>query len=216
MSPEHFKFLTALLHRECGLILDEDKTYLEESRLAPVARQFGRKDIDDLIPNVMATAPQQAIAAIVDAMVTNERYFFRDRQPFTHFATETLPALIKARRDVKRLQIWSAAASTGQEAYSLAMILSTYAEQLNLLKDVSPLREFDAIFCRNVLIYFHTDRRRNVLDQISKALRPDGTLYLGGSATITRISLVFTPVDDARGMYHPVPQQSEIQAARST
>ena len=130
MSPEYFKFLTALLRRECGLILDEDKTYLAESRLAPVVRQFGREDIDALIANVMATAPRQVITAIVDAMVTNETYFFRDRQPFTHFATETLPALIEARRDVKRLQIWSAAASTGQEAYSLAMILSTYAEQL--------------------------------------------------------------------------------------
>jgi hypothetical protein len=54
-------------------------------------------------------------------------------------------------------------------------------EQLNLLKDVSPLGEFDAIFCRNVLIYFQTDGRHNVLDQISKALPPDGTLYLGGS-----------------------------------
>ena len=130
MLPEHYKFLTALLRRECGLVLDADKTYLAESRLAPVARQFGRDDIDDLIANVMAAAPRQAITAIVDAMVTNETYFFRDRQPFTHFATETLPQLIEARQDTKRLQIWSAAASTGQEAYSLAMILSTYAAQL--------------------------------------------------------------------------------------
>jgi chemotaxis protein methyltransferase CheR len=130
MSPEHFQFLAALLRRECGLVLDTYKTYLAESRLAPVARQFGREDIDDLIANVMATGSRQAITSIIDAMVTNETYFFRDRHPFTHFAKETLPRLIEARRDTKRLQIWSAAASTGQEAYSLAMILSACAAEL--------------------------------------------------------------------------------------
>lgn len=280
MSPEHYQFLTALLRRECGLILDEDKTYLAESRLAPVARQFGREDIDDLIAHVMATAPRQVITAIIDAMVTNETYFFRDRQPFTHFATETLPALIEARREERRLQIWSAAALTGQEAYSLAMILSAYAEelagwrvsligsdishkaiaraktgiysqfevqrglpikqlvrhfekvgdhwrvkpalredvqfqQMNLLQDVSPLGSFDAIFCQNVLLYFDTDGRRNVLDQISKALRPDGALYLGGAETITGISQAFTPVDDTRGVYRPLLQEPEMRAAKS-
>ncbi len=86
---------------------------------------------------------------------------------------------------------------------------------INLLKDISPLGEFDAVFCRNVLIYFDTDGRRNVLDQISKALRPDGALYLGGAETITGISRAFTPVDGARGVYHPVSQHSEIRAARS-
>lgn len=130
MSPEHYKFLTALLSRECGLVLNADKTYLAETRLAPVARQFGRKDIDDLIANVMSNATRQSIEAIIDAMVTNETYFFRDRRPFVHFATETLPRLIEARKSERRLRIWSAATSTGQEVYSLAMILSTFATEL--------------------------------------------------------------------------------------
>lgn len=130
MTPEHYKFLTALVHRECGLVLDPEKTYLAESRLAPVSRQLGREDIDDLISNVMAMKSRDSVKAIIDAMVTNETYFFRDKAPFEHFATHALPRLLEERKSTRRLRIWSAAASSGQEAYSLAMILADHARAL--------------------------------------------------------------------------------------
>jgi len=123
MNPKHYQFLRALIQRECGLVLDSEKTYLAESRLAPVARRFGHADIDALIANIMATKSRDSVRALVDAMVTNETFFFRDRKPFDHFEQHVLPDLLTARADRKQIRIWSAAASTGQEAYSLAMIL---------------------------------------------------------------------------------------------
>lgn len=123
MNPKNFQFLAALVQRECGLVLEADKTYLAESRLAPVARQFGHVDIDGLVANIMSTKSRDSIRAVVDAMVTNETFFFRDRKPFDHFETFALPEILEARASTKQLRIWSAAASTGQEAYSLAMIL---------------------------------------------------------------------------------------------
>ncbi|MGZ0188616.1 MAG: CheR family methyltransferase [Alphaproteobacteria bacterium] len=123
MKPEHYKFLIALLQRECGLVLDAEKAYLAESRLAPVARQFGHADIDQLVANVMSVRSKDGVRAVVEAMVTHETFFFRDRKPFDHFRDFALPALLDARATARRLSVWSAAASTGQEAYSLAMLL---------------------------------------------------------------------------------------------
>jgi len=130
MSPEHYKFLVALLQRECGLVLDDQKTYLAESQLAPVARQYGHEDIDKLMSNVMTMRSRDVVRAIVEAMVTNETYFFRDKSPFEHFEKQALPAMIEARGATKQLNIWSAAASIGQEAYSLAMILKKNAAKM--------------------------------------------------------------------------------------
>lgn len=126
MNPKHYQFLTALLQRECGLVIDKEKTYLAESRLAPVARRFGHADIDALIANIMATKSRESVRAVVDAMVTNETFFFRDRKPFDHFEQHVLPELLETQAARKQIRIWSAAASTGQEAYSLAMILDKH------------------------------------------------------------------------------------------
>jgi chemotaxis protein methyltransferase CheR len=123
MKPEHYKFLTALLKRECGLVLDAEKTYLAESRLAPIARQYGHADIYQLVANVMSVRSKDGVRAIVEAMVTHETFFFRDRKLFDHFQDFALPALLYARATARRLSVWSAAAFTGQEAYSLAMLL---------------------------------------------------------------------------------------------
>jgi len=130
MNPKHYQFLTALLQRECGLVIDKEKTYLAESRLAPVARRFGHADIDALIANIMATKSRESVRAVVDAMVTNETFFFRDRKPFDHFEQHVLPELLEKQAAKKQIRIWSAAASTGQEAYSLAMILDKHKARM--------------------------------------------------------------------------------------
>lgn len=123
MNSKNFQFLAALLKQECGLALDTDKVYLAETRLGPIARQFNHADVDALVANIVATKSRESVRAVIEAMVTNETFFFRDSIPFQHFEEVALPELLEARKERRQLRIWSAAASTGQEPYSLAMIL---------------------------------------------------------------------------------------------
>src|ERR1700722_15039511 len=111
-----------MLRRRSGLVLTPDKLQLAKSRLTPVAHLFGFKDV----PALMAEFPyprEEIAQAVTEAMTTNETSFFRDREPFNHFRDVVLPALTNARSSTRRLRIWCAAVPTGQEAYSLAMIL---------------------------------------------------------------------------------------------
>ena len=191
-------------------------------------------------------------------MTVNETFFFRDRQPFEGFRQAVLPELLKSRARNRRLRIWSAACSTGQEPYSLAMILDEEARslmgwtvdiiasdiadtvlkkakdgvythfevqrgvpmphlvryftkrkdqwavnqniksrvdfrQLNLMSDFSHLGVFDVIFCRNVLIYFAPDQKRDVLNRIARCLAPDGYLVLGAAESVIGYSTEFKP-----------------------
>jgi chemotaxis protein methyltransferase CheR len=130
MNPEDFRFLADLLRRRSGLALTPDKTYLLESRLAPVARRLDLSDVPELIRRLRAREEPRLVEQVVDAMTTNESFFFRDGRPFEQFADHMLPALIRARRATRRLSIWSAAAATGQEPYSLALCLEDRAKEL--------------------------------------------------------------------------------------
>lgn len=125
MTEASFQFLREFLKARSGLNLAADKRYLVESRLAPLVRSFALASLDALVARLHADAPPPGLAqSVVDAMATHETSFFRDRVPFESFRTTVLPRLIAARRETRRLRVWSAAASTGQEAYSLAMILA--------------------------------------------------------------------------------------------
>lgn len=131
MNEKNFKLLRALLKQQVGVVLEDDKGYMAENRLAPVARHFGHADIDALISNIISTKSRDAVKAVIEALVTNETYFFRDVDPFAHFEQTFLPALLENHPDKKQLRVWSAAASTGQEAYSLAMIMDRNKMKLN-------------------------------------------------------------------------------------
>ncbi|MDQ0471351.1 CheR family methyltransferase [Labrys wisconsinensis] len=122
MTPAEFDFLRRLLKDRSGLVLSEDKQYLAESRLLPVARRHGLASLSDIVARLRAGTPALE-AAVVEAMTTNESFFFRDKLPFEHFREAMLPALMGARAAQRRLRIWCAAASTGQEPYTLAMML---------------------------------------------------------------------------------------------
>ncbi len=130
MKPEDFDFISALLKERSGLVLTKEKTYLLESRLMPVARKSGLKGLDELVDTVRRTKPEPLIRDITDAMTTNESFFFRDTKPFDLFRDHTLTHLLSARPERKSFRIWCAAASTGQEPYSLAMILKEQAAKL--------------------------------------------------------------------------------------
>ena len=124
MNAADFDLLSRLLKERSGLILSQDKGYLLESRLLPVARKHAMKSIVDLAA-ALRGAPQGALAPeVVEAMTTNESFFFRDVKPFDQFRGYVLPELLKARAGSRTIRIWSAACSSGQEPYSLAMILA--------------------------------------------------------------------------------------------
>jgi chemotaxis protein methyltransferase CheR len=121
VTPSDYEYLCALLKRRSGLTLTNDKQYLIESRLRPIIQKGGLSSIEALIQKVRS-GDEALTVDVVEAMTTNETFFFRDKVPFEHFRDFVLPELM-ARRPRKSLRIWCAASSTGQEPYSLAMIL---------------------------------------------------------------------------------------------
>ncbi len=123
MTPEDFDYLRRLLRERSGLVLAAEKQYLAESRLLPVARRHGMTTLTELVGTLRARPAPTLTGEVVDAMTTNETFFFRDKAPFEHLRDVILPSLIAARAREKRIRIWCAAASTGQEPYSIAMTL---------------------------------------------------------------------------------------------
>ena len=123
IHSDNYRFLQEHVYSQAGIVLEHDKHYLFESRLAPIVRQLGLGSINDLCALLQATRDQGVGRQVVEAMTTNETYFFRDPAHYEAIRTVLLPRLKDERQDTKRLRFWSAAASTGQEAYSLAMLL---------------------------------------------------------------------------------------------
>jgi chemotaxis protein methyltransferase CheR len=125
VTPLDYDFLRKFLKERSGLDLSSDKQYLVESRLIPLARKAGLCGIAELVQTMKAGA--EALASeVVEAMTTNETFFFRDKIPFDHLRETVLPQLIKARAYRHSLRIWCAASSTGQEPYSIAMCVREF------------------------------------------------------------------------------------------
>jgi chemotaxis protein methyltransferase CheR len=123
VTPLDYEFLRKLLKERSGLDLSPDKQYLVESRLVPLARKASLAGITELVQKMKAGAAEPLIAEVVEAMTTNETFFFRDKVPFDHLKDTMLPAVLQARAARRTLRIWCAASSTGQEPYSIAMCL---------------------------------------------------------------------------------------------
>jgi chemotaxis protein methyltransferase CheR len=254
-----FESLRKFLYERSGLSLEGDKLYLVESRLLPIAREAGLPDLASLVSRL--ACDRDLAQSVIDAMTTNETFFFRDRVPFDKFRNVMLPQLLAARSAERRLRIWCAACSTGQEPYSLAMLLDEEARRLtgwtieilatdlsrraiesakqglysqfevqrglpitlllryfqragdrwqineflrsrvsfrefNLLSDYRALGRFDAIFCRNVLIYFDVPSKRDILARLSRTLARDGFLLMGSAETVIGLSDAFVPHEE--------------------
>ncbi|MEI6556850.1 MAG: protein-glutamate O-methyltransferase [Rhodospirillaceae bacterium] len=266
MKVEDFDMFSNLLKQRSGLVLTKDKAYLLESRLMPVARKWNMKGLDELAQSVRGRKDEALLRDITEAMTTNESSFFRDQKPFDLFKQLVLPKLLETRATRRQIRIWSAACSSGQEAYSLAMLLleegaklsgwkieiigtdisaemvercktgvytqfevqrglpitmlvkyfkqsgdkwqispqirqmATFREY-NLLGDLTPLGQFDVVFCRNVLIYFDQTTKGRVLEQVARIMPADGVLYLGGAETVLGITDRFKPLEGQRGLY---------------
>jgi chemotaxis protein methyltransferase CheR len=268
VTPLDYDFLRKSLKERSGLVLSGDKEYLVESRLLPVARRAGFANLGELVGALKAAPDAALMTTVVEAMTTNESLFFRDKTPFEHFRLTIMPALLAARRACRTIRIWSAAASTGQEPYSLAMCLremerdiagwriellatdlssdvlekaraGLYTQfevqrglpiqslikhftqsgdlwqitpelramvkyrQLNLLHDFASLGTFDLVFCRNVLIYFDSDTKIDVLTRMAQITASDGFLVLGAAETVVGLTDRFKMVPDKRGLYVP-------------
>ena len=130
MTPLDYDFLRKCLKQRSGLVLSADKQYLVESRLLPVARKAGLGSLGELVAALKNGNGEALMTTVVEAMTTNETYFFRDKTPFENFRVTVLPALLAARRGSRTIRIWCAAASSGQEPYSLAIMLKEMERDL--------------------------------------------------------------------------------------
>ncbi|MFK5596403.1 CheR family methyltransferase [Methylobacterium sp. HMF5984] len=266
MTELEFDFLRAYLKQRSGLALTPEKRYLVESRLTPVCRRFGLATLRDLVGTLKISRDSSIEKAVVEAMTTNETFFFRDRTPFDLFRDVLLPQAMARRAGQRRLRIWCAAASTGQEPYSLAILLqeagaklagwqveivatdlsteviekgklglyshfevqrglpvqwllkyfTQIGEQwqiapalramidyrpLNLLNGFEALGSFDVIYCRNVLIYFDTPTKADILGRLAERLAPEGALLLGAAETVIGLTDRLSPNPQHRGLY---------------
>ena len=123
LTATSFDWVRQLVHRESAIVLAPGKEYLVEARLLPIARSMGLPDVGQLVDSVRTRPSPESTRKIVEALTTNETSWFRDGDPFTALTSTVLPSLLSARGPAERLQIWSAACSSGQEPYTIAMLL---------------------------------------------------------------------------------------------
>lgn len=122
--PENYRFLQQRLYSQVGIVFEDNKHYLFESRLAPIVKRLGLSSVNDLCAFIHAEGNAEIDQQVSEAMTTNETYFFRDPAQYEAIRTSLLPKLMEQRGGASRsFRCWSAASSTGQEAYSLAMLL---------------------------------------------------------------------------------------------
>ena len=268
LKPENFDFLCRTVYQDSGIVLDESKGYLLESRLIPVVKSEGATSLDDLCRLIRATGGERLRHKVVEAMTTNETLFFRDVTPFESLQKELIPKLVERAAGRRPVRFWSAACSSGQEAYSLAMmwlemglgpsqieLLGTDLSdeilekarkgrfmqlevncglpakylvkyftrhgmeweiksevrrmvrwaKLNLMVSWPPLGQFDVVLCRNVLIYFDMETKRDILSRIRKHVRPEGYLILGSSETTLNLDDQFIRRQVGRGIMYENP-----------
>lgn len=123
ISMDNYSFLQRFIHQQSGIVIDAGKHYLLESRLVPILRQEGLSSLNDLCALLRATSSPPVRRQVVEALTTNETLFFRDAMVFEALQRNIFPEMIRLRAQSKTLRIWSAASSSGQEAYSIAMLL---------------------------------------------------------------------------------------------
>ena len=130
LEVKEFEFIRSFVQKRSAIVLDDEKQYLVESRLQPLARREGFSNVAELVMQMQASPVNGLHQKVVEAMTTNETSFFRDIHPFDALRRVVLPELIAARSATRQLRIWCAACSTGQEPYSLAMLLRENFPQL--------------------------------------------------------------------------------------
>lgn len=272
ISPEEYEDFRRYLEDASGIVLGDNKHELLTSRLTRLMHEVGINDFGSLIKRLKSERKSTLHEQIVDAMTTNETLWFRDGYPFEVLKHELLPEI--SSKKAGQLRIWSAASSSGQEAYSISMTIQEYLDskpgslpgatqvigtdisttmlrdasealydnislshgiseerrkrffnpigekwllrpeiktrasfrELNLLNDFSSLGKFDIIFCRNVLIYFSSEIKGDILKRMAQTLNPGGYLFLGGSESPTSYCDAFEMVHTPKGVVYRVKE----------
>ena len=127
MNGPDFDYLCSAVKDRSGIILTPEKAYLVDNRLAPIARRTEHADVPALLATLRSKKDENLLHEVTDALTTNESFFFRDQKPFDAFRDLMLPNILETKASKRSLRIWCAACSSGQEPYSLAMILKEYA-----------------------------------------------------------------------------------------
>ncbi len=274
MTESDFALVAKLLRERSAIALEPGKEYLVDSRLTPVARRHGLGSVTEFIERLRTAGTNELANEVIEAMVTTETSFFRDIHPFETLRKTVLPELIKARQAEKRLNIWCAASSSGQEPYTIAIMLREYFpelaswkvtfqatdisqdmitrcrageysqvevnrglpvallmknfrqdgarwqiredlrtmidfQRLNLAATWPPMPVFDLILLRNVMIYFEVDTKKSILMRMSRLLRSDGYLILGGAETTLNLDDSYERVASLKaGFYRQVRRDS--------
>lgn len=130
IDRDAFERIRKLVHERTAIVIDPGKEYLVESRLAPIAKAHGFGSVDELCRG-LDRRPGALLSEVVEAMTTNETSFFRDHHPFEALKRTILPEIIQQRTQQRALRVWCAACSTGQEPYSLCMLLDEFFPQLS-------------------------------------------------------------------------------------
>lgn len=259
----------AFLEKHSGICLGSSKQYLVSSRLRRIMADNELTNLHDLVAKIQLTSHSRLKTQIIDAMTTNETLWFRDNHPFRILEEKLLPEFYGAKQ-ARPLRIWSAACSTGQEPYSMSMIIQEYKEKNRVLSsgekivatDISPtaveqaksgeyaslaigrgldpmklkkhfteiengrfkinpkiaspidfktlnlqdsyslLGKFDIVFCRNVLIYFTADFKKDILTRIHATLNPGGYLMVGASEAVNGLSDLYEMVHCRPGIIY--------------
>jgi chemotaxis protein methyltransferase CheR len=267
ITVEDYQAFRAFLEEASGIVLGENKQYLVTSRLTRLIAENNIESFSALMRHIKTDSSLRH--RIMDAMTTNETSWFRDVYPFDILKEKLLPELAKSQP--RQVRIWSAACSTGQEPYSLSMMVQEYMaskpgslpangveilgtdisptvlekarsgiyegvavsrglsperktrffrenegawqvseeirkrvtfRELNLMQNYTMLGRFDIIYCRNVLIYFSAELKRDILTRIARALNPGGYLVLGGSESLSNYSTDFDLVRWRNGVIY--------------
>jgi chemotaxis protein methyltransferase CheR len=130
LDPISFTYLSTFVREKSAIVLEPSKAYLLESRLMPIARQNGLASLPELVAHLQRPGSQSLGRQVVDAMTTNETSFYRDIHPFDAMKQQVVPELLKSRQKERTLNIWSNACSSGQEVYSIAMLLREHFPEL--------------------------------------------------------------------------------------
>lgn len=265
MNITDFDIYKDLLIKKSGISLKQDKSYLLDSRLTPVAKKWGYADISAMTQVLRGMPPKDLVTDIVEAMTTNETSFYRDGTPYDIMKNHVLPYYKE--KGQKKIRIWCGAASSGQEPYSIAMLLKEESAKMpgvtyeivgtdisneildqakqgiysqfevqrglpithlvkyftqtpdqkweinqevksmitykyfNLLDPMTALGTFDIVFCRNVLIYFEQDVKKDIMERAHRQMTEDGFFFLGGAETVLGITEMFKNVKGNRGLY---------------
>lgn len=269
ITPREYEAFKKFLQDASGILLGDNKQYLVKSRLRRLLEDNGLDTLGALMDRIHQPGQIQLREAVIDAMTTNETLWFRDNHPFRILAEKLLPELA-ARSGAQPLRIWSAACSTGQEPYSIAMIIEEFRRQnpgrlkgevkitatdisktvletarrgeyemLAIGRGLSPERQrqffkelpggswqispairamvefrelnlleryllgkFDLIFCRNVLIYFSAEHKKDILGRMHATLNPDGYLILGASESLNGLPDLYDMVQCHPGIIY--------------